>query len=88
MKNFSIPFGKEKITFSLPDEQVAGVLLSHAHEYKAPKSEAELVADALANPIGSPKLSELAKGKKDVHDHIQRPYATRPEPCYHAAAAG
>ena len=40
MKNFSIPFGKEKITFSLPDEQVAGVLLSHAHEYKAPKSEA------------------------------------------------
>lgn len=80
MKNFSIPFGKEKITFSLPDEQVAGVLLSHAHEYKAPKSEAELVADALANPIGSPKLSELAKGKKTCtiisSDH------TRPVPSH------
>lgn len=80
MKNFSIPFGKEKLTFSLPDEQVAGVLLSHAHEYKAPKSEAELVADALANPIGSPKLSELAKGKKTCtiisSDH------TRPVPSH------
>lgn len=80
MKNFSIPFGKEKLTFSLPDEQVAGVLLSHAHEYKAPKSEAELVADALANPIGSPKLSELAKGQKTCtiisSDH------TRPVPSH------
>ena len=65
MHTFSLPFGKEKIKFELPEEQVAGVLVSHAHEYKAPKSEAELVADALANPIGSPKLSELAKGKKN-----------------------
>lgn len=64
MQKFSIPFGKGHIHFELPDEQVAGVLLSHAHEYKAPKSEEELVADALANPIGSPRLSELAKGKR------------------------
>ena len=48
-----LPFGKEKINFELPEEQVAGVLVSHAHEYKAPKSEAELVADALANPISA-----------------------------------
>lgn len=46
MHTFSLPFGKEKIKFELPEEQVAGVLVSHAHEYKAPKSEAELVADA------------------------------------------
>ena len=55
-------------------------MLSHAHEYKAPKSEAELVADALANPIGSPRLSELAKGKKTCtiisSDH------TRPVPSH------
>lgn len=80
MHTFSLPFGKEKIKFSLPEEQVAGVLVSHAHEYKAPKSEAELVADALANPIGSPKLSELAKGKKNCviisSDH------TRPVPSH------
>lgn len=80
MQKFAVPFGKEKIKFELPDEQVAGVLVSHAHEYKAPKSEEELVADALANPIGSPKLSELAKGKKTCviisSDH------TRPVPSH------
>lgn len=80
MKQFSIPFGKEKVTFELPEQSVAGILESHAHEYKAPKSEAELVADALANPIGSPKLSELAKGKKTCtiisSDH------TRPVPSH------
>ena len=80
MQKFSIPFGKEKVQFELPDHQVAGVLVSHAHEYKAPKSEAELVADALANPIGSPRLSELAKGKRTCtiisSDH------TRPVPSH------
>ena len=80
MHTFSLPFGKEKIKLELPEEQVAGVLVSHAHEYKAPKSEAELVADALANPIGSPKLRELAKGKKNCviisSDH------TRPVPSH------
>lgn len=80
MQKFSVPFGKEQVTFELPENQVAGVLVSHAHEYKAPKSEAELVADALANPIGSPKLSELAKGKKTCtiisSDH------TRPVPSH------
>lgn len=80
MHIFNLPFGKEKIKLELPEEQVAGVLVSHAHEYKAPKSEAELVADALANPIGSPKLSDLAKGKKNCviisSDH------TRPVPSH------
>lgn len=80
MHTFKLPFGKEKIKLELPEEQVAGVLVSHAHEYKAPKSEAELVADALANPIGSPKLSDLAKGKKNCviisSDH------TRPVPSH------
>lgn len=80
MHTFNLPFGKEKIKLELPEEQVAGVLVSHAHKYKAPKSEAELVADALANPIGSPKLSDLAKGKKNCviisSDH------TRPVPSH------
>ncbi len=80
MKKFSVPFGKEQVTFELPENQVAGVLVSHAHEYQAPKSETELVADALAHPIDSPTLSELAKGKKTCtiisSDH------TRPVPSH------
>ena len=80
MKSFSVPFGKEKVTFSLPEEDVAGVLVSHAHEYTAKASEEELVAEALAHPIGSPRLNELAKGKKTCtiisSDH------TRPVPSH------
>ena len=80
MKSFSVPFGKEKVTFSLPEEDVAGVLVSHAHEYTAKASEEELVAEALAHPIGSPRLNELAKGNKTCtiisSDH------TRPVPSH------
>jgi len=80
MTQFHLPYAKEGLQISIPDDRLAGVLLSRAHDYKAPKSEAELVADALANPIGSPKLSELAKGKKTCtiisSDH------TRPVPSH------
>lgn len=80
MQKFSLPFGKEKVEFELPDNEVAGVLLSRAHEYKAPKSEEELVHEALENPIGSPRLRDLAKGKKTCtiisSDH------TRPVPSH------
>ena len=80
MQKFSIPFAKRTSQFELQDDEVAGVLVSRAHEYKAVKSEVDLVADALANPIGSERLSELAKGKKTCtiisSDH------TRPVPSH------
>ena len=38
------------------------VLESGIGELKATKSEDELVLEAMAKPIDSPKLSELAKG--------------------------
>lgn len=57
------------------------VLESGIGGLKAEKSEDELVLEAMANPIGSPKLYELAAGKKNcviiVSDH------TRPVPSKH-----
>ena len=57
------------------------VLESGIGELKATKSEDELVLEAMAKPIDSPKLSELAKGKKTctiiISDH------TRPVPSKH-----
>ena len=47
MKEFLLPYGKEKLTAKIEDEHLAGVLLSELHSYKAPKSGAELVQDAL-----------------------------------------
>ena len=57
------------------------VLESGIGELKATKSGDELVLEAMAKPIDSPKLSELAKGKKTctiiISDH------TRPVPSKH-----
>ncbi len=74
----SFPYGKEFVKLEVADERLQGVLVSSLHHYKAEKDPRSLVEDALANPIGSPKLSELARGKKNVvliaSDH------TRPVP--------
>ena len=70
-----IPYGKSFILF---DEQGAPVLSSRVGELKAQGSGDQLVRAAMAAPIDSPRLCELAKGKKNcviiVSDH------TRPVP--------
>ena len=74
----SFPYGKEFLNFEIADNRLQGVLVSNLHHYKAEKDARSLVDEALANPIGSPKLSELVKGKKNIvliaSDH------TRPVP--------
>ena len=74
----SFPYGREFIDFDIADERLQGVLVSNLHHYEAKGDPQSLVEEALANPIGSPKLSELAKGKKNIvliaSDH------TRPVP--------
>ena len=72
------PYGKEQIETDIPEDRLRAVLVSHLHHYQADKGQEELVREALANPIGTPKLSELAVGKENVviiaSDH------TRPVP--------
>ncbi len=74
----SFPYGKEFLNLDIADERVQGVLVSNLHHYTAEKDPLSLVEDALANPIGTERLSELAKGKKNIvliaSDH------TRPVP--------
>ncbi len=71
-----LPYGKEEIELELPEN--ADVLVSKAGQLKREKSQEELVQEALENPIGSARVSELAKGKKKIvvitSDH------TRPVP--------
>ena len=71
----SIPYGKTHI---LCDLQPHGLLTSRVDQLKSTKSGLELVKEAMDNPIGSAKLSELAAGKKSctviISDH------TRPVP--------
>lgn len=72
------PYGKEELSLELPDQQLQGILVSRLHNYRAERSELELVKEALVNPVGSPRLSELAKDKRKIviiaSDH------TRPVP--------
>ena len=77
MREFEIPYGREHLTLRLPDERIACVL--SAHEKSSDQQDQEtILRAALEHPIGSPRLSELAKGKKRVlvitSDH------TRPVP--------
>lgn len=77
MKKILFPYGKEKISYDFGDE-LGAVLEPKINEYAPEADGAELVRRAMAAPIGSPRLSELAKGKKKVviiaSDH------TRPVP--------
>ena len=78
MKTVSFPYGKSHMEHSFESENLAHVLVSQIEEYDPKKSAEALVKEAMANPIGSPSLSELAKGRKKVvliaSDH------TRPVP--------
>ena len=78
MKTVQLPYGREKMPISVEENHLAGVLVSGVHEYKAEKDGYALVADALANPIGTPKLRDMVAGKKKIvlicSDH------TRPVP--------
>ncbi len=71
-------YGKGYLDFEIADDRVGEVVLSKTDSYQPKLSEEELCKEALKNPIGSDKLSELAKDKKDVviiaSDH------TRPVP--------
>ncbi len=74
----SIPYGTSTLSCDIPDSRLKAVLVSSLHELKADAPEREIVRKSLDNPIGSPRLRDLAKGKENVviisSDH------TRPVP--------
>ncbi len=76
----TIPFGRTGMTLE-DDLPGAEILESRIGELRAAGSEDSLVQEAMANPIGSPTLRELARGKKTctiiISDH------TRPVPSRH-----
>ena len=66
MKTFSIPYYTSSLELHVDEKNLKAELNSRTDTYDAGKSEADLVRDALANPIGTPRLSELAKGKDKI----------------------
>ena len=76
LKEIKFPYGKDHLSHTFDDKELAGILTAHGDEISA--DGAELVRAAMASPIGCAPLSELARGKKNVviiaSDH------TRPVP--------
>ena len=78
MKTILVPYGRKSVPVEIEDGHLAGVLRSGIHDYRPPKSAEELVRDSLEHPVGSPRLRDLAAGKRRItiiaSDH------TRPVP--------
>ena len=66
MRTIKIPYYTSSLDLHIQEENLEAVITAKTDEYVAEKSEAELVREALANPIGTPRLRELAKGKNKV----------------------
>ena len=72
----TIPYHKTRMAIEIPDKNLVGTLVAHHAEVNG--TEQEIVERAMDNPIGSPSLEELVKGKRRMviisSDH------TRPVP--------
>ncbi len=75
-----LPYGREGLSLDIHEERLEDILVSKAHEYIREDAETAIVEKALARPIASPPLQDLAKGKGKVvvisSDH------TRPVPSH------
>lgn len=80
MVKFNLPYGHKTLPLEIKDEKLAGILVSKAHDFIREGTEEEVVKRALANPIDSLPLHEIAKNKEKVviisSDH------TRPVPSH------
>ncbi|MBS3939038.1 MAG: nickel-dependent lactate racemase, partial [Peptococcaceae bacterium] len=78
MVRVSIPYARVFVDLEVADQNLRGILESKAHHVVATEDQDDLVRRALENPIGSPRLAELARGKTKIvvvtSDH------TRPVP--------
>jgi len=75
---FLLPYDTTNVPLEIDDQNLVGTLVSKVESYRPTKSQQELVEASLDSPIGSPKLEDLIKGKKNIviisSDH------TRPVP--------
>ena len=64
--DFDLPYHKDRVPIAIDDRNFVESLVSKVESYRPGKSPEELVEASLDQPIGSPKLEELARGKKNI----------------------
>jgi nickel-dependent lactate racemase len=76
----SIPYGKSKIPFTINSDQCVTVLRPNGQTEAKQRDETDIVEEALANPIESPRLCDLAQSCQRIlvitSDHT-RPLPSR-----------
>lgn len=66
MPQIQFPYGKTSLAYDIPEDRYAGTLISNMHHYAPGRSAEEIVRESLENPIGTPRLCELARGKQNI----------------------
>lgn len=78
--NIPIPYGSGSLDCAVPDERLRGVFVSSLSGLQAASSQDDIVRSALASPVGSPRLRDLARGRRNIviitSDHT-RPLPSR-----------
>lgn len=75
MASILLPYDREPVTVNIPDDNLSWV--AHlGHSGRPFSSEEQVIREALAHPVGSPRLSEIVDSQKTVAiivDDITRP---------------
>ena len=66
MRTISIPYYTGHMDLHVEEDNLKAVITAKGDDYDPGKDEVELVREALANPIGTPRLRELARGKHKI----------------------
>lgn len=66
MKTIKIPYYTSSMELHIDEKNLKAIMTSRTDGFTPPMGEEQLVEEALKNPIGSPKLSELSHGKNRV----------------------
>lgn len=66
MKTIPIPYYTSSLNLHIEEENLEAVIYAKTDSYQPKLSPEALVREALEHPIGSPRLSELAKDKKKI----------------------
>ncbi|MEA4933230.1 MAG: nickel-dependent lactate racemase [Lawsonibacter sp.] len=66
MPTIFIPYDMSSLPLHVEEQNLEAVVTAQTDAYRPRESEEELIRQALAHPIGTPRLCDLARGKKNV----------------------
>ena len=66
MRGIALPYYNTSVDIHVEEDNLSAVLRSRLHDYRPQKSGEQIVCEALASPVGTPRLSELSRGKNNV----------------------